>query len=170
MLMTFDVMKGENRSIPGWQLRNSLVEGYAVDHRHGIRILGAFYDLHRRLAVFGGLFHPHSAFAKMHQDLIYRQSMEPGGKGGLATKTADFSKELYEDLLCQVFSLRDVAGHPQTKGIDPAIVPLVELLEGPHVALSGALSQSVIRCFLCLGFGCGHVSVYSGKRLRSPGS
>src|SRR5438093_13462005 len=44
---------------------------------------------------------------------------------------------------------------------------LVELLEGVHVALSGPLSQCVIRLLLCLGFGCGHVFVCSGKRRRN---
>jgi hypothetical protein len=38
-------------------------------------------------------------------------------------------------------------------------MPLVELLEGCHIALSGFLSQRVIRFLLRLGFGCGHVFV-----------
>ena len=36
-------------------------------------------------------------------------------------------------------------------------MPLVELLEGRHVALSGPLGQRVICFLLRLGFGCGHV-------------
>jgi len=86
--------------------------------------------------------------------------MQPGGKGRFATKASNFSKELNEDLLCQVFSLRDITGHPQTKRIDPTIVALVELLEGSHVALRSSLSQAVIGYWLCLSFGCGHVFVY----------
>src|SRR5438046_752489 len=93
--------------------------------------------------------------------------MQPGRKGRFATKTSNFSKELNEDLLCEIFRLRDVTGHPQTEGINPAIMALVELLEGVHVALSGLLSQRVIRLLLCLGFGCGHVFVCSGKQRRN---
>jgi hypothetical protein len=40
---------------------------------------------------------------------------------------------------------------------------LVKLLEGCHVALSRFLPQLVICRLRCLGFGCGHVLVCSGK-------
>ena len=38
-------------------------------------------------------------------------------------------------------------------------MPLVKLLEGGHIALSGFLCQRVIRFLLRLDFGCGHVFV-----------
>jgi hypothetical protein len=38
-------------------------------------------------------------------------------------------------------------------------MPLVKLLEGSHVALSGPLSQLVISFLVRLDFGCGHVFV-----------
>lgn len=92
--------------------------------------------------------------------------MQPGGKGRLTTKASNFSKELDEDFLSEVFRLRDIAGHSQTERIDPAIMPLVELLEGCHVALSRLLRQRVIRLLRRLGFGCGHVFVYLGKQRK----
>ena len=85
--------------------------------------------------------------------------MQPGRKGRLTTKTSYFSKELNEDFLSEIFSLGDVAGHSQTERVNPAIMPLVKLLEGYHIALSSFLSQRVIRFLLRLGFGCGHVFV-----------
>ncbi len=86
--------------------------------------------------------------------------MQPGGKGRLTTKASNFSKELDEDFLCQVFSFRDVAGHSQAEGVNPAIMPLVELLKSGHIALSRSLRQRVISFLLGLGFGCGHVFVF----------
>ena len=89
--------------------------------------------------------------------------MQPGGKGRLTTKASNFSKELNEDLLRKVFGFRHVAGHSQAEGINPAIMPLIKLLEGAHVALSCSLRQRVIGFRLCLGFGCGHVFVFGAN-------
>src|SRR5882724_7814628 len=96
--------------------------------------------------------------------------MQPGGKGRFTTKASNFSKELDEDLLCQIFSFRDVAGHSQTEGVNPTIMPLVKLLESGHVAFSGSLRQRVICFRLRLGFGCGHVFVFrlATKYLAPP--
>jgi hypothetical protein len=90
--------------------------------------------------------------------------MQPGGKGRLTTKASNFSKELDEDFLSEVFCLRDVAGHSQTEGVNPAIMPLVKLLKGCHVALSRFLRQCVIRLLRLLGFDCGHVFVCWSKQ------
>ncbi len=62
--------------------------------------------------------------------------MQPGGKGRLTTKASNFSKELDEDFLSEVFSFRDIAGHSQTERVNPPIMSLVKLLESAHVALS----------------------------------
>jgi len=61
----------------------------------------------------------------VHQHLIDREPVEPGRKSGLSAKAADFSKELYEDLLREVFSLRDVSRHAQTQRVHAAIMALV---------------------------------------------
>jgi hypothetical protein len=42
-------------------------------------------------------------------------------------------------------------------------MPLVKLLESGHIALSGFLSQLIVGLLRCLGLGCGHVLVGSGK-------
>jgi hypothetical protein len=89
--------------------------------------------------------------------------VEPGRKSGLSPKAADLSKELYEDFLCEVFSLRDVSGHPEAERVNAAIMALVQLFESAHVFLGSLLRQLIIgRRLRCLGFGCGHVSFCSG--------
>ena len=90
--------------------------------------------------------------------------MQPGGKSRLATKASNFSKELDENLLSEVFCLRDVAGHSQTERINPAIMSLVKLLKSDHVALSRLLRQLVIRFLVRLDFGCGHVVRIEGRQ------
>src|SRR4030095_8943628 len=87
-------------------------------------------------------------------------------KSGFAPKTTDFSKELYEDLLSEIFGLRDVAGHSQAERVDATVMALVKLLESCHVTLGGFLPQLIVCRLRCLGFGCGHVLVCSGKLER----
>src|SRR6185503_6471808 len=82
----------------------------------------------------------------------------PGSKSRFTPETANFSKELNEDLLCEIFSLRHIARHPQAEGIHATIMALVKVLESSHIALGGFLSQLIICRLRCLGFGCGHVS------------
>ena len=138
---------------------NRFIQGYAIHNWHRIRVFGALNYLYRRFAVIRGLLHLDAAFAKVHQDLIDGQPVQPGRKGRFTTKASNFSKELNEDLLCKIFSLRDVAGHSQTERINPAIMSLVKLLKSDHVALSRLLRQLVIRVLVRLDFGCGHVFV-----------
>ena len=45
---------------------------------------------------------------------------------------------------------------------------LVKLFESNHVALGSFLRQLIICRLRCLGFGCGHVLVYSGKLGKIP--
>jgi len=159
VFVSLNIVQGEDRAVAGWQLGNSLVKRNAIHYRHCIGVFRAFDYLDRRFTIVGRLLHLDAAFAEVHQDLIDGQPVQPGRKGRLTTKASNFSKELNEDFLCEVFSLRDVAGHSQTQRVNPAIMPLVKLLEGSHIALSGFLCQLVIRLLLRLGFGCGHVFV-----------
>src|SRR5207249_5286099 len=85
--------------------------------------------------------------------------MQPGGKSRLAAKTADFPKKLDEDLLRQVFRFRDISGHAQAERIYAAIVALVKLFEGFHIAFGGPLRQLVIRSSRCVSFDCSHLFV-----------
>ena len=159
MFVSLNIVKGKDRAVAGRQLTNSFVERYAIHYWHRIGVFRALDYLYRRFPIIRRLFHLDAAFAKVHQDLIDGQPVQPGGKGRLTTKASNFSKELDEDFLCKVFSLRDVAGHSQAQRVNPAIMPLVKLLEGGHIALSGFLCQRVIRFLLRLDFGCGHVFV-----------
>ena len=159
MFVSLNIVQGEDRAVAGRQLANSLVKRYAIHDRHRIGVFRAFDYLYRRFAIVRGLLHLDAAFAKVHQDLVNRQSVQPGGKGRLTTKASNFSKELNEDFLSEIFGLRDIAGHSQAERVNPAIMPLVKLLEGSHVALGRLLRQSVIGFLRRLGFGCGHVFV-----------
>src|SRR6185369_5334210 len=105
-----DVVKRENRPVTRRQLSNSLIERYPVNYGHGIGVFCTFYYLNRRFAVFSGLLHAHAAFAEVHEHLVHGQTVQPGSKGRFTTETTNFSKELNEDLLCEIFCLRDVAG------------------------------------------------------------
>jgi hypothetical protein len=104
------------------------------------------------------MLHPHAALAKVHQDLVDRQAVKPCSKGRFAAKASYFAKELYENLLSEVFGLRDVLRHSEAERINATVVTLVKLLEGLHVTGGGPLRQRVIRAWRCLGIGCGHVS------------
>ena len=159
MFVSLNIVKGKDRAVAGRQLTYSFIERYAIHYRHRIGIFRALDYLYRRFAIVRRLLHLDAAFAEVHQDLVDGQPVQPRGKGRLTTKASNFSKELNEDFLCEVFSLRDIAGHSQTQRINPAIMPLIKLLEGCHIALSGFLGQPVICLRLRLGFGCGHVFV-----------
>jgi len=161
--MSLNIVQGEDRAVAGRQLTDSLIKRNAIHYRHRIGILRAFDYLYRRFAIIRGLLHLDATLAKVHQDLVDSQSVQPGGKGRLTTKASYFSKELYEDFLSEVFGLRNVAGHSQTQRINPAIMPLVKLLEGRHIALGSFLRQSVIRFLGRLDFDCGHVFVFGAS-------
>jgi hypothetical protein len=163
MLVPFNIVKGKDRSITGRQLSNRLVQGDPVNHRHRIGVFRASFYLVRGFAVLSRVFHAHSTFAEMHQHLVDGEAVKPRRESGLAPKTTDFSKELYEDLLSEIFSLRDISGHPQAERINATIMALEKLLESSHVSLGGFLSQLIVSRLRCLGFGCGHVFVCSGK-------
>ena len=167
MFVSLNIVKGKDRAVAGRQLTNGFVEGYAIHNRHRIGVFRAFDYLYRRFAIVSSLLHLDATFAKVHQDLVDGQPVQPGGKGRFTTKAPNFSKELNEDFLSEVLSLRDVAGHSQTERIDPAIVTLVKLLKGRHVALRSFLRQRVIRLLLRLDFGCRHVFVLGQSYERS---
>ena len=168
MFVSLNIVKGKDRAVAGRQLTNSFVERDAIHYRHRIGVFRALNYLYRCFAIISRLLHLDAAFAKVHQDLVDGQPVQPGGKGRLTTKASNFSKELNEDLLCKVFSLRDVTGHSQTERVNPAVMPLVKLLKGCHIALSRFLSQRVIRFLRRLDFGCGHVFVLGPAMEKRP--
>lgn len=159
MFVAFDVVQRKDRAVPWRQLGNCFIQSDAVDYRHRVWVLCPLNDLHGSFAILRGCLHANAPFPEVHEHLVNGQAMEPGRKGRFSAKASNFSKELDENLLCEVFSFRDISSHPQAEGINAAIMALIDLLEGFHVALSGPLSQSVIGLLLCLGLGCAHVFV-----------
>src|SRR3712207_8357805 len=53
----------------------------------------------------------HAAFAEVHEHLVNSQPVQPGSKSGFTPETTNFSKELNEDLLCEIFGLRRSEEH-----------------------------------------------------------
>ncbi len=112
MLVSFDIVKREYCPISWRQLGDSLVQCYAIDNRHCIGIFRTLYYLNWRFTILSRLLHTNPALAEVHEHLIDCQPVEPGSKGRFTPKTSNLSKELYEDLLSEIFSLRDIPRHP----------------------------------------------------------
>src|SRR5207253_5575263 len=55
--------------------------------------------------------------------------MQPGGKGRLAPKSANFAEELKKGFLHQVFRVRRIIHHPETQGVNATAVHLIEKLK-----------------------------------------
>jgi len=157
MLVSFDVVQRKYCLISGRQLRNRLVEGDPVYHRHGVRIFRPFDYLNWGFAVLGGLLQTHPTLAKVHQNLIHRQPMQPGSESRFPAKTAYFAKELNKYFLRQILGFGHIPGHPQAERIYASVVTLVKLFEGFHVSFGSFLRQLVIRRSGCLGFVCCHL-------------
>ena len=155
--MSFDIVQRKNCPISGRQLSNGLVQGDAIHDRHRIRVLGTFHYLNWRFAVLGRLFHAHTALAKVHENLVDREPVKPGGEGRFASKATDFSKELYEDFLSKVFSFRNGASHPEAQRVNATIMALVKIFKSGHVTLGRLLRQLIVCRLRCLGIGCRHV-------------
>src|SRR5437016_4493229 len=93
--------------------------------------------------------------------------MKPGGKCRLAPKAANLAKELNEYFLGQVFRFGYIPGHAQAKRIYAAIVTLVKLFEGFHIAVGSLLRQLVVRSSRCLSFACSHLFLRSASCLAA---
>ena len=76
----------------------------------------------------------------MHQHDIDRHAMQPRGKRRLAAKRSDFSKELQESFLRQIFRLGRVRGHAQAERIHPPLMQVIEKLESFSITLLGAFN------------------------------
>src|ERR1700752_3529163 len=160
MFMAFNVMERKNCSITRRQLRDCFVQRDPVNNRHRIGVFGTFYYLNRCFAIFSCLFQTHSPLAEVHQHLIHRQPVQPGSKSRFAPETTNFSKELDENLLSEVFGFRNIPGHSQAEGILATIEALIKILESPHFSVGCFLRQLIVCRLRCLGFGSGHVFIY----------
>src|ERR1051325_591094 len=77
----------------------------------------------------------------------------------------DFSVELYEDFLREVFGLGRAGRHAKAQGVDAPGVARVKLLEREHVARGRGLRQLVVGSAFCLELGCRHLSEHSAEKI-----
>ncbi len=74
-------------------------------------------------------------FAKVHENEVDGEAVQPGGEGGLSAEAADLAEEMEKGFLGHVFGFGDVAEHAQAEGVDAAFVEGVELGKGFGVAI-----------------------------------
>lgn len=92
VLVTFDVVQHKHGAVSRRQLLQRIVQRDTVHHRHGVRVFSAANDLHRRFTFFRRLFQLHASLAEVHQALVHRQPVQPGGKRRLAAEAPDLSE------------------------------------------------------------------------------
>jgi hypothetical protein len=138
MLEALYVVKNKNHAIAGRKRGYGAFEGDAVDGTGELRVATAEVALWG--VIFGGidgLFEGdevQALFAKVHEDEVDCEAMEPGGEGGFAPEAADLAEEVEEGLLGHVFGFRDVAEHAEAKGVDAAFVEGIEARKGLGVS------------------------------------
>jgi hypothetical protein len=93
----------------------------------------------------------------VHENLVDREPVKPGSEGRFASKATDFSKELYENLLSEVFSFRNRTRHPKAQRVNATIMALVQILKSDHIPLGRLLRQLIVCRLRSLGIGCCHV-------------
>src|SRR6185436_17487211 len=113
-------------AITGRQLAHSLVDRQPVDHRDSPCALNRRLDHVREVAFFACVFELYAALAKVHQYLVYRQAVQPGCEGRIASKASELSVDLQEDFLCKILRLAWAAHHSQAERIDPAVMLFVK--------------------------------------------
>lgn len=82
-------------------------------------------------------------FAKAHEDDVCREAMEPGGEGGFAAEGVNFTEELKEGFLSEVFSLERIADHAKTETVNAAGVLAIELFECSGVTVLSAADGGI---------------------------
>jgi hypothetical protein len=97
----------------------------------------------------------------VHQDLIGRQAVQPGGEGGIPTEASNLFEEGEKGVLRQVFGVRAVARHPQGYGVNEPAVTAVQFLESFRVACASAPGKLYVR--LVVSVCCLHLPVTSFK-------
>ena len=68
------------------------VQADPIQYWHSIRIFCASYNLHRSFTFFSCAFQLHASFSEVHQNLVDRQTVQPGGESRLSAKASDFAK------------------------------------------------------------------------------
>ena len=99
VLVSFNIVKHKDRPVATRQLCNRIIKSDSINHMHAAWILRAQYGLIRCLALFGRLLVADTALAKVHQDLVDRQTMQPGGECRLAAKASNLTEKLNKSFL-----------------------------------------------------------------------
>jgi hypothetical protein len=71
--------------------------------------------------------------------------MQPGRKSTFAPERAEFSKQLQECFLRQIFRFSGVPRHAQAQRVDAALVEVVEDLEGLRTSAFRRFNRSGLR-------------------------
>ena len=85
-------------------------------------------------------------FAQVHENDVDRETMQPGGKRGVAAKGCDFAIELEKGVLGKILGLLNISGHAETEGVDTPFMQAVqsfEALESPCRARSMASASDI---------------------------
>src|SRR5688572_11767568 len=141
MLETLDVVKNEHVLVARGQLVDGALKGDLVDDRHLERVLRSANRLLGCFTFFSCFLELHIPLSEVHENLVNRQTMEPGSERGVTSKTTDLAIKLYKNVLSKIFCLVGVLEHAQTDRINPAVVPLIDLFEGDHISRRRCLRQ-----------------------------
>lgn len=82
-------------------------------------------------------------FAEAHQDDVCSEAMKPRREGGFASECMDFTEELEEGFLSEVFGFEWITDHAEAEAVNAAGVLTVERFEGGAVAMLGAEDHRV---------------------------
>ena len=80
----------------------------------------------------------------MHQDEINGEPVKPGAESALAAIRADFSDQMHENILRQIFSLGRIAGHTQTDTINLPVMALVQVPQSVNVTVGNSTRQEIV--------------------------
>src|SRR5579872_2718582 len=96
-----------------------------------------FFDRRVFVLRFQGLLQGNlrnSLLAKVHEDYVHRQAVQPGRECGFATERTNLAIELQKCFLGEILRLGIVTGHPQAKGEYTPLMARIQRFEGGHIA------------------------------------
>jgi hypothetical protein len=74
--------------------------------------------------------------------VVYSYAIDPGAESRVAAEAPDAAVNIAEDLLSQVFSIRDIVYVPADKTMHPSAKEVQKLLESTPVTLCNALNKA----------------------------
>jgi len=110
----FHVVQDEDHAIAVRELHNRFIQREPIENRRAVKSVSIKHYPYRHFAIFGQLLFSDVALTEMHKHLVNRQAMKPGGESTFPAKASQLAKDLHENVLCQIFSLRGVSYHSKT--------------------------------------------------------